>query len=149
MSKYNASSHSTYNVVIPHCILTQIQLLPPSLSCSGKTQDSAAPECLSSWNSYSDYGSNARSRASVHHCKDDNTGTPVDLSSEGLFLVLHAERIRIPAEISVIVDTVLLRGDRRTYIGKDRGALYRKSKNKILTPFHLPAETREDSRTIS
>lgn len=43
------------------------------------------------------------------------------------------------------MDLVLLRGDRRTYLGKDRGALYI---NK-LTLFYLPTEVWENSWAIS
>lgn len=134
---------------ISYCVLYQISLQPATLQCGRTTQDSAPAECIQPWNRHSNDGSDARPCAFVHRGKTECANSTYCLPSERLFLVLHAERIRIPAEISVIVDSVLLRGDRRTYIGKDRGALYRKSKNKILTPFHLPTKARENSRAIS
>ena len=91
-------------------------------------------------------GRTTQDSASVHRRKADNTGAADDLPSERLFLALHAKGIRIPAEISLTVDSFLLRGDRRTYLRKGRGVLYRKSKNLILKPFHLPTIAREDSR---
>ena len=120
---------------ISHRFLHQVSVQPAALPCGGKTQDSAKSECRRSWNNHSDYGSDARPRASVRRRKTGGSGTANDPLAEGIFLVLHAKGIRIPVEISVTVDTVLLRGNRRTYLGKNRGELYRTSKNKFQRPF--------------
>lgn len=94
---------------ISHRILAKVPIQSASLSCDGKTQDSALAECCRTWNIHSDYGSDARPRASVHCRKTGGTNTTARLPSERIYLVSHAERIRIPAEISVTMDTVLLR----------------------------------------
>lgn len=120
---------------ISHRILAKVPMQPAALPCGGKTQDSAPAECCRTWNIYSVYGSDAGSRAPLHSCKTCGTSTTARLPSERIYLVSHAEGIRIPAEISVTVGTILLRGDRRTYLGKNRGELYRTSKNKFQRPF--------------
>ena len=120
---------------ISHRILAKVPIQPAALPCGGKTEDSAPAECCRTWNIHSVYGSDAGSRAPLHSCKTCGISTTARLPSERKLLVSHAEGIRIPAEISVTMDTVLLRGDRRTYIGKHRGELYRTSKNKFQRPF--------------
>ena len=91
-------------------LLYQIPVQPASLSCGKKTQDPTPTECLQSWNIHSIYGSDARQRASVHSCKTCGISTTARLPSERIYLVSHAEGIRIPAEISVIMDTIILLG---------------------------------------
>lgn len=120
---------------ISHRILAKVPIQPAALPCGGKTQDSAPAECCRNWNIHSVYGSDAGSRAPLHPCKTCGISTTARLPSERKLLVSHAEGIRIPAEISVTVDTVLLRGDRRIHLGKHRGELYRTSKNKFQSPF--------------
>ncbi len=120
---------------ISHRILAKVPIQPAALPCGGKTQDSAPAECCRTWNIHPVYGSDAGSPAPLHSCKTGGNSTTARLPSERIYLVSHAEGIRIPAEISVTVDTILLRGDRRTYLGKNRGELYRTSKNKFQRPF--------------
>lgn len=120
---------------ISHRILAKVPIQPAALPCGGKTQDSAPAECCRTWNIHSVYGSDAGSRAPLHSCKTGSTNTTARLPTERIYLVSHAEGIRIPEEISVIMDTIILRRDRRTYIGKHRGELYRISKNKFQRPF--------------
>ena len=72
-----------------------------------------------------------------------NIGTSVKIL-EGLLLVPPQASLRLSSKISEPVDQLILRRIRRTYIGKDRGEVYRISKIKDafisrLKPGRIPA----------
>lgn len=110
----------------------------------GRVEKTSDSQSIRPWNNRSDNGGDAGSRASVSERPAFNTDRLYRQAAERLFLVPPAKAVCIPAEISVIVGSFLLRGNGRPYLGKNRGALYRITKNQ--KPFYFPVKTRENSR---